>query len=174
MAATDTQDPRGDMAFDDRGHLLQKITPKKYPYIFDIIAEREYLMPVAYDTGKVWVDSKNGYALRDVQFMRRPCFVLQMTQQDRNYAYSKRVLYIDKETFEICYSENYDQKGQLYRSQITQTVFIPEIGRKTLWGVPTFQFDHIDEHSTTQMQVIFPAVWSREDFTIQNLIKRGK
>ena len=30
----------------------QKITPQKYPYKFEIIAEREYLMPIAVDTGE--------------------------------------------------------------------------------------------------------------------------
>ena len=50
MASTDTQDPQGDMTYDDRSHLTQKITPKKYPYKFDIIAEREYLIPANKET----------------------------------------------------------------------------------------------------------------------------
>ncbi len=50
----------------------------------------------------------------------------------------------------------------------------PEIGPPTIYGMPTVQQDHIDEHSTFQMQVPFPALVSRKDFTIQHLIKRGK
>ncbi len=117
---------------------------------------------------------KSGMALRDVQLMRRPYYVLEMKQLDPNYLYSKRVLYIDKENYNVCFSENYDQKGRLYRSQLMIFNFMPEIGQVTLYGTPTFQIDHIDEHSTIQMQVVLPALFSRGDFTIAHLIKMGK
>jgi len=107
MNPTDTQDPAGDMAYDDMFSFTQKITPKRYPYKFEIIAEREYLMPIEYNRTKAWIDSKEGYALRDAQFMRRPCYVLQMTQLDPNYIYSKRIFYIDKENFMPTLCANY-------------------------------------------------------------------
>jgi len=174
MAATDTQDPQGDMAYDDRSHLTQKITPKKFPYKFEVIAEREYLIPISWNNAAVWIDSKNGYCLRDIQMMRRPCYVLLLTQQDPNYLYSKRILYIDKENFTCTFSANYDQKGQLYRSQFYTWTFIPEIGQLTFWGMPTAQYDHVDEHSTFQMQLPLPACFSRDAFTMKYLIKKGK
>lgn len=174
MAATDTQDPMGDITYDDRGHISQKITPNKYPYKFEIISEREYLMPISYDDGGVWVDSKNGYCLRNVQFMRRPCYVLQMNQTDPNYVYSKRILYIDMENFSCTISFTYDQKGRLYREQHYVWPFIPEVGQLVLWGAITAQFDHIDEHSTFTMQVGLPVCFARSDFTMQYLIKMGK
>jgi hypothetical protein len=174
MNPTDTQDPSGDLAYDDIYHIAQKITPKRYPYKFEIIEEREYLMPIAYNTAKTWVDSKNGYTLREVQFMRRPCYVLQMTQLDPNYIYSKRVIYIDKENFLCALSANYDQKQRLYRTQIRLRTFIQEIAQLILYGTQAFQLDHLDLHSTFQTQVHFPAPFERKDFTIQNLTKRGK
>jgi hypothetical protein len=173
MAATDTQDPTGDMTYDDREHLVQKITPKKYPYKFDIIAEREYLMPVEYNTAKSWVDSKKGYTWREAQFMRRPCYVLQLTQLDNNYVYSKRIIYVDTENFMVCYSANYDQKGQLYRSQNQVYVFFKDIAQLGVYGVPSFQWDHIDVHCTYQMQLQLPSNFSRRDFSLQALV-RGK
>ena len=174
MSASDTQDPQGDLAFDDREHFVQKVTPKRYPYKYEIIAEREYLSPIGYNSAKTWIDSKNGYAAMGLQFMRRPCYVLQMTQQDPNYLYSKRILYIDKETFLTCNSANYDQRGRLYRTQATTYVFIPEFGQVAAFGMPCFQWDHLDLHTTEQMQFQLPANYSREDFTMQELIKRGK
>jgi hypothetical protein len=171
---TDTQDPSGDMTYDDLTLISQKITPKRYPYKFDIIEEREYLMPIGYDTGKVWIDSKNGYALRGVQFMRRPCYTLQMTQLDKNYVYSKRVLYIDKETFRSVFSANYDQEGRLYRTQIYLPAFMSDIGQIASYGSHIFQFDHLDLHSSFQMPIPFPASFARKDFTIEYLINRGK
>jgi len=174
MAATDTQDPQGDMAYDDRSHLTQKITPKKYPYKFDIVAEREYLIPLSWDNSSVWIDSNNGLCFRDIQFMRRPCYALQMTQLNNNYIYSKRMLYIDKETFTCTYSANYDQRGQLYRSQYYVWTFMSEIGQLVFWGMYSAQHDHIDQHSTFQMQVPLPGAFPRKSFTIQELMKYGK
>ncbi len=174
MSSTDTQDPLGDLTYDDVNHIQQKITPKKYPYKFDVIAEREYLLPVAVDTGKAWVDSENGYALREIQLMRRPCYVLQMSQLDRNYMYSKRIVYVDKENFMCQLSANYDQKGRLYRSQLYTQIFMTEMAQMNPYGTHTIQWDHIDEHSTFQVQFSLPAVFQRSIFAMQELIKRGK
>ncbi|MBW2539527.1 MAG: DUF1329 domain-containing protein [Deltaproteobacteria bacterium] len=171
---TDTQDPSGDLTYDDISHISQKITPERYPYKFEIIEEREYLMPIEYNTGKVWIDSKNGYALREVQFMRRLCYVLQMTQLDNNYVYSKRILYIDKETFRSGFSVNYDQNGRLYRTQVQALVFMSDTGQITTYGTHSFQFDHLDLHSSFQLPVPFPASFARRDFSIEYLINRGK
>ncbi|MBW1894897.1 MAG: hypothetical protein JRI91_14560, partial [Deltaproteobacteria bacterium] len=178
--------PSGDLTYDDLSLISQKITPERYPYKFEIIEEREYLMPVEYNTGKVWIDSKNGYALREAQFMRRPCYVLQMTKLDKNYVYSKRVLYIDKETFRSVFlyidketfrsvfSANYDQEGRLYRTQIYLTAFMPDTGQIASYGSHILQFDHLDLHSSFQMPIPFPASFARRDFTIEYLINRGK
>ena len=117
MNPTETQEPAGDIAYDYREHMVQKITPNRYPYKFEIIGDREYLLPIQYDQGRAWIDSNNGYALKGVQFMRRPCYVLQMTQLDTNYIYSKRVIYIDRESFRCSFSASYDQEGRLYRSR---------------------------------------------------------
>ncbi len=171
---TDTQDASGDMTYDDLTLVSQKITPERYPYKFEIIEEREFLLPIAYDTGKVWIDSKKGYELREVQFMRRPCYVLQMTQLDKNYVYSKRVLYIDKETFRSVFSANYDQEGRLYRTQIYLTSFMSDFGQIASYGSQIFQFDHLDLHSSFQMPIPFPSSFARRDFTIEYLINRGK
>jgi len=175
MSATDTQDPMGDLTYDDSNMLAQKITSEKYPYKFDIIAEREYLMPCTYEHSPLWVDSKNYYAVREVEFQRRPSYVLQMTQLDPNYIYSKRVLYIDKETFVCLFAAYYDQEGKLYRTQCyTGYIFFPEIGQSTVYGGIVTQHDHVDLHSTFQVLVGIPAVYEREQFTMQYLIKMGK
>ena len=175
MSATDTQDPTGDMTYDDQNMLLQKITPKKYPYKFDIIEEREYLMFYAYVNMPTWCDSKNGYVLRDVKLMRRPCYVLQMRQLDPNYVYSKRILYVDKETFDVVYGEYYDQKGQLYRTQYyVSMTFEPESGVASTYGSFNVQRDHIDLHSTITCNAVYPAPWTRTRFNMQGIMKQAK
>jgi hypothetical protein len=175
LSATDTQDPTGDFTYDDQNMLLQKITPNRYPYKMDIIEDREYLQFFSYGTTPTWCDSKNGYALRDVICMRRPVYVLQMTQLDPNYVYSKRIYYIDKEIWSPVYNENYDQKGQLYRTQYYATyIFIPEGGFATSYGGYAVQRDYIDQHSSMGLIAVSPAPWSRSRFSMQELIKRGK
>ena len=59
MSATDTQDPINgqDLIYDDNEGFSQKITPLRYPYTFEIIEEREYLIPISID-GTEYVDSK--------------------------------------------------------------------------------------------------------------------
>jgi hypothetical protein len=66
---------------------LGKISPNKYSYKFEIIAEREYLLPYSYGSIPTWIDSKKNYEVRDLTFMRRPTYVLQMTQTDPYYVY---------------------------------------------------------------------------------------
>ncbi len=175
MSSTDTQDPTGDMIYDDQNMFMQKITPKKYPYRYEIVEEREYLMGYSYGSMPTWMDSKSGYALRDVQFMRRPCYVLQMTQLDPNYAYGKRIYYIDKESFDCSYAEYYDQKGRLYRTQAHLSLsFLPDHGMISTYGSFVIQRDHIDMHSTFSQNTVLPAVWPRSRFSMQYLVKRGK
>jgi len=175
LTATDTQDPTGDFTYDDQNMLLQKISPNRYPYKYEIIAEREYLLPYSYQSVPAWCDSKNGYALKGVILMRRPTYVLQMTQLDPNYVYSKRIFYIDKEMFDCGYNDNYDQKGQLYRAQgYFSFVFVPEGGWVINYGGYAIQRDYIDLHSTCSMPNTYPAAWPRERFSMEYLIKKGK
>jgi len=60
MSSTDTQDAVGgqDMIFDDAAGFSQKLTPKLYPYKYEFIAEREYLMPSYTLDGSAYVTSK--------------------------------------------------------------------------------------------------------------------
>lgn len=173
MGTTDTQDPQGDITYDDINFISQKVTPLKNPYTFEV-EERECLLPFANNTSKGWVDSTDGYAMKDIQFQRRPTFILTMNQQDPNYSYSKRVYYIDAETYQPVFGVFYDQRGQLYRSYLVPYTFFPECGQLTSYGQPAVQTDFIDNHSTFQMLVYIPASWNRRYFTIQSLIKYGK
>jgi len=174
MSSTDTQDPLGDSTYDDTAFLRQKISPLRFPYKFEITEEREYLLPWCNNSGKAWYDSKNGYAIRDLVCQRRPCYVLQMTQMDPNYTYSKRIYCIDKETFQAAWGEFYDQKGRLYRTYNVSHNFVPECGQLVSYGVPAWQVDYIDLHSTCQILTLLPANFARRDFNMENLIRKGK
>lgn len=174
LAATDTQDALGgqDYAFDDRNGLSQKLSPTRFPYKYEVIADREFLIPAPTWDGSEYVSSE-GLELRGLKFERRPMVVIQMTQLDPNYLYSKRIFYIDKETFLYTHCENYDQKGRLYRTQDINWAFNPEMGDIN-WTCNWLYADHIDVHSTVQWMYHLPVNFSRKDINLRSVIAISK
>ena len=174
MSASDTQDPVGqwDIIYEDQQAFNQKLSPNRYPYKKEVIAEQEYLVPFATLDGSPYVSSK-GMEMRDFEFERRPTYVVELTQMDKNYIYSKRILYIDKETFMIYHGEYYDQKGRLYRSLDPIQYFNPSMGIFTecFW----FCWDHLDLHSTIGINYNFHAPWvGRKQTSLRSLIRTAK
>ena len=171
LTATDTQDPAAgsDQIYDDGNGFTQKITPLRYPYKYDVIGEGEYLAPVAGD-GSCYLSSKDGYTLKNLQFERRPMWVVQMIQLDKNYVYGKRIWYVDKETFLIWDIENYDQKGRLYRVSSQLWGFIPEMGMFNMFNA--LAADHIDTHCGYYQTRQYPAPWlTRGDISMSGMVK---
>jgi len=171
LSASDTQDPAvgQDMIYEDWQGFNQKLTPKRFPYRYDVIGEGEFLVPITWD-GSPYMSTKEGYILKNLQFERRPMWVVQMTQMDRNYIYGKRVFYVDKEILYHVHIENHDQKGRLYRTYDTLWGFIPEMG--TYNQFHTLALDHVDTHSTAYHSYSYPALWlNRGDVSMSGMIK---
>ncbi len=171
MTASDTQDPAvgQDMIYEDWQGFNQKLTPKRFPYKFEVIGEGEFLVPINWD-GATYMSTKEGYILKNIQMERRPLWIVQLTQLDKNYVYSKRVFYIDKEFLYHVHIENYDQKGRLYRTYDTIWGFIPEMGTFNQFHV--LALDHVDTHSTAYHSYSYPAVWlTRGDLSMKGMIK---
>ena len=100
-------------------------------------------------------------------------FVIEMEQLDSTYIYSKRIYYIDKETFLIAGGEYYDQKGRLWRSYNVLYGFTPEIG--IFWWLAASYFDHIDVHSTLEQDFTTLSLGSdREEFGAKRLLRGRK
>ncbi len=171
LSSTDTQDPTlgQDLIYDDWFLFNQKISPTRYPYKYEVIGEQEYLAPITWD-GSPYLSTKEGCILKKLQFERRPCWVVQMTQLDPTYVYSKRIWYIDKETLLPYTILNYDQKGRLYRSYVVTWAFLPEMGIYNI--AQNINLDHLDIHSTFYPSYHYPAVWlKRGDVSMSGLIK---
>jgi hypothetical protein len=174
MSATDTQDAIAgqDVIYEDQDGFSQKLSPKRYPYKFEVIGEREYLIPAYTLDGSVYYSSK-GLELRNIEFERRPLYVVKLTQLDKNYVYSSRTIYIDKETFMLVQAENYDQKGRLYRTAEVTFAFVPEMGMTVMFG--GLLADHIDKHSAIPLLFVQPAPFlTRENFDFGALFSKGK
>ena len=171
LTSTDTQDPSfgGDIVNDDMYGFFQKISPDDFPYEYEILEEREYLIPVSDGTEFF---SPPGLELRNIKMERRPIYVVQMTQKDPNYVYSKRILYVDQESFLLYFAKNYDQKGRLYRTACITFKFYPEMGVET-YRTSIYK-DHIELHSTVGHHYNVPAFYARKDVSLRNIMKKAK
>ncbi|MBW2217561.1 MAG: DUF1329 domain-containing protein, partial [Deltaproteobacteria bacterium] len=171
----DSQDPimGQDIIYDDNDSFIQKLSPTRYPYKYEIIAEREYLCPALTLDGADYFSSE-GYECRNMRFELRPMYVVKMTQLDPNYVYGVRMFYIDKETFLMNHMSNYDQKGRLYRTFDVNWSFFPEMGAVTYAGGLYLLRDHIDLHSSVQQFYMLPAYYTRKDLSLQGVIRKAK
>jgi hypothetical protein len=175
LSTSDTQDPiQGqDITYDDGYGTSQKLSPDNFPWDYKVVEEREYLVPVAY-FGNEHVDPNDGYALKNIAMERRPLVVIEMKQQDPNssYVYSKRILYVDRESLRVVLALGYDQKGKLYRSYYPLCHFHPEFGTQT--NDMSLYRDYRDLHSGVGVALCLPAFWCREDTGFKSLSNRAK
>jgi len=174
LSATDTQDPIAgqDMILDDSDGFSQKISKKHYPYDYKLIGEREYLVSAYTLDGSGYLSSDTK-ELHEWEFERRPVYIVELQQLDKNYVYSRRNLYIDKETFLLLYLENYDQKDRLYRDALMRMYFCPEMGVFAVRDV--IARDFVDTHSTyVQMFPVPTPDLSRDDFDLRRLSRTAK
>jgi hypothetical protein len=66
-----------------------------------------------------WCPGKGDFAFCDV-WEPRDVFVVEGISKLPQYAYSKRILYIDKETYSVLYMDAYDHSGALWKMWINQ------------------------------------------------------
>jgi len=85
----------------------------------------------------VWSRGAANFLFDDTWEMR-DVYIVEGTSRIPDYAYSKRVLYIDRHSFVIPYTEMYDQKGVLWKAWVNQF----NIGRKVFPGAVTAVYDY--------------------------------
>jgi hypothetical protein len=175
LSGTDTQDTAAgtDTIYEDQEGFSQKLSPKRFPYKYEIIAEREFLVPAPSIDGSEYF-REQGKEVAGLRFERRPIYVLQLTQLDPSFVYSKRIMYFDKETFLFHKIHNFDQKGRLYRAYgFTIWAFHPESGLFALFLGNVR--DYVDYHSLLNVLMFHPAPWiNRSHVGMEQLIKKGK
>jgi hypothetical protein len=137
-----------DQIYDDNEGWMQKLSPTRYPYKYEVLEEREYLVVAQEEQAEYW--SSKGLEMRNVRLERRPIYVVKLTQLDKNYVYGHRIFYIDKETFNFYHNEFFDQKGRLYRSWDGNYGWFPEMGTSTWCGTYILMRDHIDSIGVQQ------------------------
>ncbi len=118
-----------------------------------------------------YLDSKDGWKWKGLKFERRPMWVIEMIQLDKNYLYSKRVGYFDKETLLPCLWEFYDQKGRYYRTIDRVWGMVVPMGY--INSVHANNCDWIDTHCTWTFGPAYPVTWlSRKDLSLRNMMRQ--
>ena len=99
------------------------------------LGEKEILAASSAKHVPVKWDEKVDWAF-DETWERRKVYVVEAITKLPQYAYSKRVLFIDKETWGIPYSDIYDRSGELWKIWINDITF-----RKTVPGSPAIEYE---------------------------------
>lgn len=175
MSSTDSQDQMAnlDQIYDDTEGFSQKLSPTRYPYTYKVIEEREYLVHAPTLDGSGYITAE-GLEFRNVQMERRPLYVVELNQLDSNYVYSRRIFYVDRETFVFYHIQNFDRKGQLYRMFYLNWSFFPEMGKLSWCGALTLATDRLDTHSSAGYMYDIPAFCDRNDFGLKGMTKGAK
>ncbi len=179
LTGGDTTDPLlgSDVIVDDFAAWRQKITPRM---TFKILEKRKFLVPTWYvrEGQPDWEFVKG--TCYQCEWEIRPLWVLEISINDPDYKYSKRILHIDIESRRGApYSgDNYDQKGRYYRSCFYT---IPHVHPKTafcLWYAAIYK-NILTGHCTVFREyrhyLAMPeCLVSKEVFTVKGLLQRSR
>ncbi|MDY6861905.1 MAG: DUF1329 domain-containing protein [Thermodesulfobacteriota bacterium] len=175
LTGSDVTDPMlgGDNTYDDFEVIRQKINPKM---TFNISGIRNFLVPRHYTEKppKPFV-KHNCYQM---EWEIRPLWILKYNINDPSYAYSKRIIYVEKEipNADLYGGECYDQKGRFWRScGMISVAKDPKTFDGNCWYGCLFM-DHMSSHSTLlDMDPIFadPKATPKA-FTIRHLLKESR
>jgi hypothetical protein len=72
-----------------------------------------------------WAEGAADWAF-DAEWEKRPMYVVEGISKLEQYAYSKRVIYVDKESYTVAYSDMYDRGGQLWKVWVNNWSFKKE------------------------------------------------
>ncbi len=175
LTGADITDPilGSDEVSDDFECWRQKINSKM---TFKMYGPKEFLVP-AFHTRKEKVLKGNSI---QVNWQIRPLWILEVYTNDPEYAYKKRVIYIDsqeKSNFALWGAENYDQRGRLWRSnsQIIHPLD-PKTGVAPGMWYNCLKYNHLTDHSTVldMYPVVNDPKCTHEVFNIRHLLKEAR
>ena len=181
LTGADVTDPLlgSDAIPDDFEVWRAKINSKQ---TFKILGEKDFLVPRFYGFAegiqKQPMENFIKGACFQLDWEIRPLWILEIMENDPDYAYSRRVIYIDKEdgAATLWVGENYDQKGRLFRASPAIPVYFNFKNRlKGNWGF--YYYNYITGHSTImdmrEKNLNDPHV-PVDKFTIKSLLREAR
>jgi hypothetical protein len=161
---------------DDIRYFWGKITHFDYEIVGEKkmlgIAHSKHYPALLFKPG-VWVPQDENYEIRD-------CYLLEFKADPKiypKYCYSKRIMYIDKQSWEGMWTDMFDRKGEYWKQQaIPNGKYVTGEGEEVNMGVGTFAIDVQSGHKTCteSRSVIFDVGYKPGLFAISSLIKISK
>lgn len=176
MTGSDLTDPLlgSDAVNDDFQVWRQKINPKM---TFKILEIRDFLTARYYKGNEdpISEDFIKGNCFQ-VEWEIRPLYVLEIMENDPNYIYSKRIVYIEKENKSFCliWGDNYDQKGRLFKSDEQVSNYSLETG---IHGARGHRWRNLLTGHSTIVDMNFSidgSPVSADKFSIKHLLKEAR
>ena len=189
LTGADLTDPLlgSDLVPDDFEVWRQKLDSRMK---FRVLEYRDFLVPKTYVglENKPAYDQKKNGPFYPVEWEIRPQWVLEVMINNPDYAYSKRMLYVDGVPLDqggsylLYYCEGYDQKGRLWKAGGNMPGANKE-GFKNLFGWLSMnsQSDHYTAMDGYPAYVVngfdkntFSQKYDEEVFSIKGLLKRAR
>jgi hypothetical protein len=190
-----------DLAHDD----LFLFSGKVQYFTWKLVGVQEALVPYTLPNPKLLRRADKGYLLENSQdplsmgwekegwqgkawwptnasLVKRPVWVVEATAKDARYAYSRQVLWIDRELYTAYYKEAYNRAGQLWRMLVNSVaVAQTPVGDLSL-AQPDFTLSVDEQQNRATVELPFkqgqPLAFgvglSGDLFTQMELLKRGK
>lgn len=92
---------------------FQNFSGRVYQFNWKLIERREALLPSMAKGKPEWVEGEWISAVDD-RYRRVKAYIIECTPKDPNYIYSKKIFWVDPETWHITYGLYYDQSDKLW------------------------------------------------------------
>ena len=177
LTGSDLTDPLlgSDIIPDDFEVWRQKLDSKM---TFRILEKRDFLVPRVY-TKQPPYDYKTNKCCYPVDWEIRPLWVLELITNDPDYAYSRRMIYIDAVpweeggTFLMYWGEQFDQKHRLWKSGGQGAPSDDGKGFKNLFAWLTMNYQA--NHYTMQYGYPrYPVLDPDKAFSIKGLLRKAR
>jgi hypothetical protein len=174
-------------------------------FTWKLIGEREALVPYTLPNPKSLRRAEQGYLLEDPRdhlvmgwekdgwkgkawwptnyyLIKRPVWVVEAVAKDERYAYSRQVLWIDKELYVAYYKEAYEKSGQLWRTLLNSISLGRTAQGEFSVAQPDFTLSVNEQSNRATVELppkqgqppTFSVGLSGDLFTPAELLKRGK
>lgn len=87
---------------------------KVIQYNWKLIEKRDALLPTLAKGKPEWVEGRHLVGVND-HYRRVKAYIIECIPKDPNHIYSKKVMWVDSESFHMPYGEYFDRKGKLWK-----------------------------------------------------------
>ncbi|MFQ5849929.1 MAG: DUF1329 domain-containing protein [Candidatus Binatia bacterium] len=158
---------------DDINSFNGKITDFNYKFL----GEKKVLTNFT-EQGLPFRRKKGDYLPLDEKWEVQEVYVLEITPKDPSYCYPRKVLWIDKTTWESTWTMIWDKKGELWKEQFAFRTPVKLPDGREVWSVGTVVIVNVQNGRSTLVTAVRahnrdypPSLWSLA--TMQRMMRGG-